>query len=255
MSTGFFYYNTILLSRMAAIIGENADAQKYAQQAKRIKEAFNERYFNSETAQYATGSQASNAFPLFLGMVPEENRDAVAANIVKDIVEKHDGHHNTGNVCTKYLFEALTDRFSQAIRRLTGRGRISRSNITEAMADVRRALLEADVNYSVAKDFCDSVVDKAIGANVLESLHPSQVMVKIVHDELTSLMGPVDSRIYYVSPGPTVIMLAGLYFGLSRGYLAIKDIVADSGLRTRAMIYPSLFALLVINIFLKLYMG
>ncbi|GAG49471.1 unnamed protein product, partial [marine sediment metagenome] len=108
------------------------------------------------------------------------------------------------------MFETLTDRFSKAIRRLSGRGRISRANIAEAMGDVRRALLEADVNYTVAKEFCDSVVEKAIGANVLESLHPGQVMVKIVNGELTSLMGPVDSRIYYVSPGPTVIMLAGL---------------------------------------------
>ncbi len=108
------------------------------------------------------------------------------------------------------MFETLTDRFSKAIRRLSGRGRISRANIAEAMGDVRRALLEADVNYTVVKEFCDSVVEKAIGAHILESLHPGQVMVKIVNDELTSLMGPVDSRIYYVSPGPTVIMLAGL---------------------------------------------
>ena len=108
------------------------------------------------------------------------------------------------------MFETLTDRFNQAIRQLTGRGRISRDNISDAMGDVRRALLEADVNYQVAKDFCDSVVEKAIGAKVLESLHPGQVMVKIVHDELTALMGPVDTRIYYVSPSPTIIMLAGL---------------------------------------------
>ena len=108
------------------------------------------------------------------------------------------------------MFEALTDRFSKAIRSLSGRGRISQANITEAMRDVRRALLEADVNYSVVKDFCDSVVEKAIGAKVLESLHPSQVMVKIINDELTNLMGPMDSSIYYVSPGPTIIMLAGL---------------------------------------------
>lgn len=108
------------------------------------------------------------------------------------------------------MFEALTDRFSKAIRRLSGRGRISRDNIAEAMGDVRRALLEADVNYKVAKDFCDSIIEKAVGANVLESLHPGQVVVKIVNDELISLMGPVDSKIYYVSPGPTIIMLAGL---------------------------------------------
>ena len=108
------------------------------------------------------------------------------------------------------MFETLTDRFSQAIRQLTGRGRVSKANISDAMRDVRRALLEADVNYQVAKDFCDSVVEKAIGADVLESLHPGQVVIKIVHDELTALMGPVDTSIYYVSPGPTIIMLAGL---------------------------------------------
>ncbi len=72
------------------------------------REAFNERYFDSETAQYATGSQASNALPLFLDIVPADKRDAVAANIVRDIAEKRDGHLNTGNVCTKYMFEALT---------------------------------------------------------------------------------------------------------------------------------------------------
>ena len=108
------------------------------------------------------------------------------------------------------MFDTLTDRFSKAIRKLTGRGRISQANISDAMQDVRRALLEADVNYQVAKDFCDSVVEKAIGANVLESLHPGQVVIKIVNDELTALMGPVDTSIYYVSPGPTIIMLAGL---------------------------------------------
>ena len=108
------------------------------------------------------------------------------------------------------LFETLTDRFSKAIRSLSGRGKISQADISQAMRDVRRALLEADVNYSVAKDFCNSVVEKSIGAHVLESLHPGQVVVKIVNDELTNLMGPVDSRIYYVSPGPTIIMLAGL---------------------------------------------
>ena len=71
-------------------------------------------------------------------------------------------------------------------------------------------LLEADVSYKVVKDFCDSVVEKAMGAEVIKSLHPGQMMVKIVNDELVQLMGPVDSNIYYVSPGPTVILLAGL---------------------------------------------
>jgi len=108
------------------------------------------------------------------------------------------------------LFESLTSKFNEMFRNLSGRGRISEDNVREAMRQVRTALLEADVNFKVVKDFCDSVVEKALGAHVIQSLHPGQVMIKIVNDELTSLMGPVDSQIYFVSPGPTVIMLAGL---------------------------------------------
>jgi signal recognition particle subunit SRP54 len=108
------------------------------------------------------------------------------------------------------LFENLTNKFNDMFRNLSGRGRISESNVREAMRQVRTALLEADVNFQVVKDFCEQVVQKAMGSEVIQSLHPGQVMVKIVHDELTQLMGPVDSKIYYVSPGPTVIMLAGL---------------------------------------------
>jgi signal recognition particle subunit SRP54 len=96
---------------------------------------------------------------------------------------------------------------------LAGRGRITEANISDAMHDVRKALLEADVNYEVVKKFCKDVKEAAIGAQVIKSLHPSQVLIKIVNDELTKLMGPVDTRIYFVSPGPTVIMLAGLQGG------------------------------------------
>ena len=78
------------------------------------------------------------------------------------------------------------------------------------MRDVRKALLEADVHYNVVKQFCKDVTEAAIGAEVIKSLHPSQVLIKIVNDKLTELMGPVDSKIYFVSPGPTIIMLAGL---------------------------------------------
>jgi signal recognition particle subunit SRP54 len=81
------------------------------------------------------------------------------------------------------------------------------------MRDVRKALLEADVNYNVVKQFCKDVTESAIGAEVIKSLHPSQVLIKIVNDKLTELMGPVDSKIYFVSPGPTIIMLAGLQGG------------------------------------------
>jgi signal recognition particle subunit SRP54 len=111
------------------------------------------------------------------------------------------------------MFESLTEKFNSVFRSLAGRGRITEANISDAMRDVRKALLEADVNYNVVKQFCKDVTQAAIGAEVIKSLHPSQVLVKIVNDELTKLMGPVDTQIYLVSPGPTVIMLAGLQGG------------------------------------------
>ena len=111
------------------------------------------------------------------------------------------------------MFEALTEKFNSVFRSLAGRGRITEANVSDAMREVRKALLEADVNYNVVKKFCKDVTQAAIGAEVIKSLHPSQVLIKIVNDELTKLMGPVDSNIYFVSPGPTVIMLAGLQGG------------------------------------------
>jgi signal recognition particle subunit SRP54 len=108
------------------------------------------------------------------------------------------------------LFDALTDKFNSVFKSLSGRGRITEANVSDAMREVRKALLEADVNYQVVKKFCKDVREAALGADVVKSLKPGEVMVKIVHDELTKLMGPESSDIYFVSPGPTVIMLAGL---------------------------------------------
>jgi len=108
------------------------------------------------------------------------------------------------------LFDALTSKFNSIFHSLSGRGRITEANVSDAMHEVRKALLEADVNYHVVKQFCKDVQQAALGAEVIKSLRPGQVMVKIVHDELVKLMGPVDTRIYFVSPGPTVILLAGL---------------------------------------------
>jgi len=108
------------------------------------------------------------------------------------------------------MFDTLTDKFSSVFRGLSGRGRISEENIREAMREVRTALLEADVNFKVVNDFCEHVVQKAIGQEVIKSLQPSQLMVKIVYDELVNLMGPVDTQIYFVQPGPTIIMMCGL---------------------------------------------
>src|SRR5947199_9356450 len=108
------------------------------------------------------------------------------------------------------MFTALSDKFGDVFRNLSGRGRITEENVREAMREVRTALLEADVNFKVVKDFTDSVTQKAIGQEVIKSLKPGELMVKIVYDELVNLMGPVDTRIYFVQPGPTVIMMAGL---------------------------------------------
>ncbi len=119
------------------------------------------------------------------------------------------------------MFTSLSDKFESAMRQLSGRGKISESNIRDAMGEVREALLEADVHYEVAEAFCDGVVRKAIGTAVLESLKPAQQMIKIVHDELVLLLGGDDPDaqeaptkeqppFYFVSPGPTIVMMAGL---------------------------------------------
>ena len=108
------------------------------------------------------------------------------------------------------MFDSLTQRFSNVFRGLRGRGKITEENVREAMREVRTALLEADVNINVAKEFCDDVQAKAMGAEVINTLKPDQLIIKIVHDELVRLMGPVDPRIPYVAGEPTVLMLAGL---------------------------------------------
>ncbi len=108
------------------------------------------------------------------------------------------------------MFDALTDRLNTVFRGLRGRGRITEANIEEVMREIRTALLEADVNLEVARAFCEEVQSKAIGAEILKTLKPADVMVKLVHDELVELMGPVDPKIPFVAPGPTVLLMAGL---------------------------------------------
>ena len=108
------------------------------------------------------------------------------------------------------MFDTLTDRLTGVFRGLRGRGRITEENVSEVMREIRTALLEADVNLEVAREFCNEVQEKALGAEVINTLKPAEVMVKIVHDELVRLMGPVDPKIPFVSPGPTVLLMAGL---------------------------------------------
>lgn len=107
------------------------------------------------------------------------------------------------------MFENLSERLERSFKILKGEGRITEVNVAETLKDVRKALLDADVNYKVAKTFTDTVKNKAIGQNVLTSIHPSQLMVKIVHDELTTLMGGETAEINYEGH-PAVILMSGL---------------------------------------------
>ncbi len=108
-----------------------------------------------------------------------------------------------------FLFEAITEKFEGVVRRLRGKAIITEKNVADAMREVRMALLEADVNYAVVREFVKTVEKKALGADVLKSVSPAQQFVKIVHDELVELMGPVEPGIPQPD-SPTIIMLAGL---------------------------------------------
>lgn len=108
------------------------------------------------------------------------------------------------------IFEGLADKLQETFKKLRGQGKLTETDINEAMREVRMALLEADVNFKVVKDFIAKVKEKAIGKEVLESLTPAQFIIKIVNDELTDLMGGTQSRIAISSRPPTVIMLVGL---------------------------------------------
>ena len=107
------------------------------------------------------------------------------------------------------MFENLSDKLERSFKLLKGEGRITEINIAETLKDVRRALLDADVNYKISKEFTDTVKEKALGTNVLNALNPGQLMVKIVHDELASLMGGASADIN-LKGIPAGILIAGL---------------------------------------------
>ncbi len=108
------------------------------------------------------------------------------------------------------MFKNLSDRLERSFKILKGEGRITEINIAETLKDVRRALLDADVNYKVAKDFVKTVTEKAVGEQVLQSLTPAQQVIKIVNDEMTALMGSTHTRINLSSKIPTIILMCGL---------------------------------------------
>lgn len=107
------------------------------------------------------------------------------------------------------MFENLTDRLERSFKILKGEGKITELNVAATLKDVRRALLDADVNYKVAKEFTDTVKDKTLGMNVLTAIKPGQLMVKIVHDELAKLMGGEASELH-LSGKPAIVLMSGL---------------------------------------------
>src|SRR5450756_1623339 len=109
------------------------------------------------------------------------------------------------------MFQNLSDRLQAVITRLTGRGKLNEADVDAAMREVRMALLEADVNFQVVKEFVAKVRERAVGEDVLGSLTPGQTVVKIVRDELASLMGGGESKLVFSGRIPNVIMLVGLH--------------------------------------------
>lgn len=108
------------------------------------------------------------------------------------------------------MFDTLSEKLEGALKTLSGQGRINELNVAQSMREVRRALLDADVNYQVARDFTDRVKEQALGEDVLTSISPGQQLVKIIYDELVALLGETDVDIQYSPTPPTIILVAGL---------------------------------------------
>ena len=118
-------------------------------------------------------------------------------------------------------FEGLTDKLQNAFKKLSGKGKLSEADVKAAMREVRMALLEADVNFTVVKDFIKKVTERAVGQEILGSLTPGQQVVKIVNDELTQLMGGTNAKLTYSPQPPTIYMLCGLQ-GAGKTTMAAK---------------------------------
>jgi signal recognition particle subunit SRP54 len=108
------------------------------------------------------------------------------------------------------MFEGIQRGLGEAFKKLRGRGRLTEANIRDGLQEVRKALLDADVNYTVATEFVDRVTQRSLGQQVLRTIDPSEQIIRIVYDELVQLMGPVDHSFHFAKEGPTVVMLCGL---------------------------------------------
>src|SRR5690554_6294636 len=107
-------------------------------------------------------------------------------------------------------FEGLAEKLQNAFKKLRGKGKLSEQDVKTALKEIRMALLEADVNYKVVKDFVKKIEERAVGHEVMESLTPAQQVIKIVNEELTGLMGGQKSDLVFAAKPPTVIMMVGL---------------------------------------------
>src|SRR6478672_13788968 len=107
------------------------------------------------------------------------------------------------------MFNSLSEKLESAFKNIKGEGRITDLNIANTIKDIRRALVDADVNYKIAKEFTDKIKEKALGEKVLNAVSPGQLMVKIVQDELTELMGGKESD-FQINGNPAVVLIAGL---------------------------------------------
>ena len=107
-------------------------------------------------------------------------------------------------------FEGLSEKLNETFKRLRGKGRLTESDVKAGLREVRLALLEADVNYKVAQDFTNAVTQRAVGAQVMESLTPAQMVIKIVNEELTALMGGEAARLATANRPPCIVMMCGL---------------------------------------------
>src|SRR5712692_849522 len=108
------------------------------------------------------------------------------------------------------MFTALTERLSAVLQRLVGRGVLSEQDVADALREIRRSLLEADVSLDVARDFVERVRERAVGVVQVKAVSPGQQVVKLVHDELTGLLGGTQRSLEFASVGPTVLLLVGL---------------------------------------------
>src|ERR1035437_8132089 len=107
------------------------------------------------------------------------------------------------------MFESLSDKLETAFKNIKGQGSITELNVAATLKEIRRALVDADVNYKIAKEFTDTIKEKAIGAKVINAVSPSQLMVKLMKDELTELMGGTESELN-ITGNPAIILIAGL---------------------------------------------